>query len=65
MSWLPWVIVAVLGAALLWLVYRLAQAEATLRAERDKNVWTDSAKEQLQNSFKVIATSEVVRVVRV
>src|SRR5512134_1926374 len=59
MSWLPWALVAVLAVALLWLVYRLAQAEATLRAEREKNAWTDSAKEQLQNSFKVIATDEL------
>lgn len=59
MTWLPWALVAVLAVALLWLVYRLAQAEATLRAEREKNAWTDSAKEQLQNSFKVIATSEL------
>ena len=59
MSWLPWALVAVLAIALLWLVYRLAQAEATLRAEREKNVWTDSAREQLQNSFKVLATSEL------
>lgn len=59
MSWLPWALVAVLAVALLWLVYRLAQAEATLRAEREKNVWTDSAKEQLQNTFKVLATSEL------
>lgn len=59
MTWLPWALVAALAVALLWLVYRLAQAEATLRAEREKNTWTDSAKEQLQNSFKVIATSEL------
>jgi len=59
MTWLPWALVAVLAVALLWLVYRLAQAEATLRAEREKNAWTDSAREQLQNSFKVIATSEL------
>lgn len=59
MSWLPWALVAVLAVALLWLVYRLAQAEATLRAEREKNAWTDSAREQLQNSFKVIATDEL------
>jgi DNA recombination protein RmuC len=59
MTWLPWALVAVLAVALLWLVYRLAQAEATLRAEREKNAWTDGAKEQLQNSFKVIATSEL------
>jgi len=59
MSWAPWGLVAVLAVALVWLVYRLAQAEATLRAEREKNAWTESAREQYQNAFKVIATSEL------
>jgi hypothetical protein len=59
MSWAPWVLVAVLGIALVVLVYRLAQAEATLRAEREKNAWTAEAKDQLQNSFKVLAVSEL------
>jgi DNA recombination protein RmuC len=59
MTWAPWILVAVLAVALVWLVFRLAQAEATLRAEREKNAWTESAKEQLQNSFKVLAGSEL------
>lgn len=59
MTWLPWALVAVLAVALLWLVHRLAQAEATLRAEREKNVWTESAREQLQNTFRALASSEL------
>lgn len=59
MTWVPWIIVAVLAAVLVWLVYRLAQADASLRAEREKNVWTENAKEQLQNAFRVLATSEL------
>lgn len=59
MSWLPWALVAVLALALLWLVHRLAQSEAALRAERDKNQWTAETKEQLTNAFKVLATSEL------
>lgn len=59
MSWAPWVLVAVLAVALVWLLTRLARAEATLRAERDKYAWTESAREQLQNSFKVLATTEL------
>jgi len=59
MSWAPWVLVAILAVALIWLVYRLAQAEATLRAEREKNVWTDDAKEQFRNTFRVLATDEL------
>jgi len=59
MSWAPWVLVAILAVALIWLVYRLAQAEATLRAEREKNLWTDDAKEQFKNTFRVLATDEL------
>lgn len=59
MSWAPWILVAVLAVALVWLLTRLARAEATLRAERDKYAWTESAREQLQNSFKVLATTEL------
>ena len=59
MSWAPWALVAILAVALIWLVYRLAQAEATLRAEREKNVWTDDAKEQFKNTFRVLATNEL------
>lgn len=59
MSWAPWILVAVLAVALVWLLTRLARAEATLRAERDKYAWTESAREQLQNTFKVLATTEL------
>ncbi|MEX2240985.1 MAG: DNA recombination protein RmuC [Burkholderiales bacterium] len=59
MNWAPWVLVAILAVALFWLVYRLAQAEASLRAEREKNLWTDDAKEQFRNTFRVLATNEL------
>src|SRR3970040_683584 len=59
MSWAPWVLVAVLAVALVWLVYRLAQAEATLRAEREQNLWTEDAKDQFRNTFRVLATDEL------
>lgn len=59
MAWAPWILVAALVVALVWLVYRLAQSEATLRAEREKNAWTAATQEQFQNSFKVLASSEL------
>jgi len=59
MSWAPWIIVAILAVALVWLVVRLAQAEATLRAEREKNLWTEDAKDQFRNTFRVLATDEL------
>jgi DNA recombination protein RmuC len=59
MAWAPWILVAALAVALVWLVYRLAQSEASLRAEREKNAWTATTQEQFQNSFKVLASSEL------
>jgi len=59
MSWAPWALVAILAVALIWLVYRLAQAEAMLRAEREKNLWTEDAKDQFRNTFRVLATDEL------
>lgn len=59
MAWAPWVLVAALAGVLVWLVYRLAQSEASLRAEREKNAWTAATQEQFQNSFKVLASSEL------
>jgi DNA recombination protein RmuC len=73
MTWAPWLIVAVLAIALVWLLVnrealkgtiqslavRLADAEASLRAEREKNLWTEDAKEQFKNTFKVLATDEL------
>ena len=38
---------------------RVAESEASLRAEKEKNVWTEDAKEQFKNTFKVIATNEL------
>ena len=32
---------------------RFAESQATLRAEREKNAWTDQVKEQFKNTFKV------------
>ena len=59
MSWAPWIVAAVLAVALAYLLFRLASAEAALRAEREKNQWTADAKEQFANTFKVLATTEL------
>lgn len=59
MAWAPWILVAVLALALLVLIFLLADAKATLRAEREKNAWTEDAKEQFRNTFKLLATSEL------
>lgn len=73
MAWAPWVVVAILAIALVWLVLnreklkgeqqsllvRAAEAEALLRAEREKNVWNEDAREQFKNAFKALATDEL------
>jgi DNA recombination protein RmuC len=59
MSWAPWILAAVLAVALVWLLFRLAHAEAALRAEREKNQWTGEAKEQLSSAFKLLASAEL------
>jgi DNA recombination protein RmuC len=66
MTWAPWILVAGLAGALAWLLVnrnalavRLAEAQALLSAEREKNIWTEDAKEQFKNTFKVLATSEL------
>jgi DNA recombination protein RmuC len=66
MTWAPWIVVAVLAIALVWLLVnrnalavRLADADASLRAEREKNLWTEDAKEQFKNTFKLLATTEL------
>lgn len=59
MSWAPWVVAAVLAVAVGYLLYRLASAEAALRAEREKNQWTADAKEQFANTFKLLASTEL------
>ena len=38
---------------------RIAESDASLRAEREKNIWTEDAKEQFKNTFKVLATDEL------
>lgn len=38
---------------------RVAGSDASLRAEKEKNVWTQEAKEQFKNTFKVLATDEL------
>ena len=47
------------GIGALVLHGRLAEARATLRAEQEKNRWTEDAKEQFKNAFKVLATDEL------
>lgn len=59
MAWAPWILSAVLAAAVLVLLFFLADARARLRAEREKNIWTEDAREQFKNTFKVLATSEL------
>lgn len=59
MSWAPWVVAAVLAVVLVWLLFRLAHAQAALRAEREKTQWTADTKEQLANAFKLLASSEL------
>jgi DNA recombination protein RmuC len=38
---------------------RLAETAGLLRAEKDKNAWTDDAKERFKDAFKVLAASEL------
>jgi DNA recombination protein RmuC len=38
---------------------RVAGSDASLRAEKEKNIWTQEAKEQFKNTFKVLATDEL------
>jgi DNA recombination protein RmuC len=38
---------------------RVAGSDASLRAEKEKNIWTQEAKEQFKNAFKVLATDEL------
>ena len=38
---------------------RVAESDASLRAEKEKNVWTQEAKEHFKNTFKVLATDEL------
>ena len=41
------------------LTVRLATSDATLRAEQEKNTWTDERQEQLENTFKALASDEL------
>src|SRR5882724_5473125 len=38
---------------------RLAETQAYLRAEKEKNAWTEDAKERFKDAFKVLASSEL------
>ena len=38
---------------------RVAESDAMLRAEREKNLWTQDARQQLKDAFKSIATDEL------
>ncbi|MGH8668213.1 MAG: DNA recombination protein RmuC [Burkholderiales bacterium] len=38
---------------------RVAEGEALLRAEKDKNLWTQDARQQFRDAFKVLATEEL------
>ena len=38
---------------------RVAESDAMLRAERDKNLWTQDARQQLKDAFRSIATDEL------
>jgi DNA recombination protein RmuC len=41
------------------LTVRLATSDATLKAEQEKNTWTEERKEQLENTFKALASEEL------
>ena len=38
---------------------RVAESDALLRAEREKNVWTQDARQQFKDAFKSLATDEL------
>lgn len=38
---------------------RVAESDAMLRAERDKNLWTQDARQQFKDAFKSLATDEL------
>jgi DNA recombination protein RmuC len=38
---------------------RVAEADAALRAEREKNLWTQDARQQFKDAFKALATDEL------
>jgi len=38
---------------------RLAESQALVRAEKEKNAWTEDAKERFKDAFKVLATIEL------
>ena len=38
---------------------RVAETDALLRAEREKNVWTQDARQQFKDAFKALATDEL------
>jgi len=59
MTWLPWAVVAILALAVVWLLVSRATLISDLRAEKEKNVWTEDAKEQFRNTFKALASTEL------
>src|SRR5437660_638808 len=38
---------------------RFAESQASLRAEKEKTLWTEDAREQFKNAFKVLASDEL------
>src|SRR6266851_399982 len=49
----------VMRATIESLQIRLAETQAYLRAEKEKNAWTEDAKERFKDAFKVLASSEL------
>src|SRR5258705_9026037 len=47
----------VMRATIESLQVRLAETQAYLRAEKEKNAWTEDAKERFKDAFKVLASS--------
>ena len=49
----------VMRATIESLQVRLAESQAMVRAEKEKNAWTEDAKERFKDAFKVLATLEL------
>ena len=59
MTWILSAVIAVLGIAVTWLLVSRAALKSDLRAEREKNLWTEDAKEQFRDTFKALASTEL------
>jgi DNA recombination protein RmuC len=59
MTWAPWVAVAVLGIAAVWLLVGREALKSELRAEKEKNTWTNEAREHFKDTFKALASTEL------